>query len=649
MSLQSQCFYEFGPFRLEPSERLLLHAGQAVSLSPKAFEALHLLVKNSGHVLTKDELMKTLWPNTFVEENNLTQHISMLRRALGEGAGESGYIETVPRLGYRFVVPVREVSGHGDAELLVQRRTRTHIVLHELEEEEVSGTDTYEDRAATTETRWWRQQRAASRKWILAGALASAAALATASVVLLRSARIWFQPKEPQTLAVLPFRDLKPDVDSQFLSYSLADAIINRLGYIREITVRPSSYVAKYRDRDADPRVVARELHAQAVLMGNYIKEGDRLRVTAELVDVAQGKVLWHDTLDVPYDQLLTVQDRVAESVLRGLRLQILPQEAQRLKQSVPKNPIAYEYFLRAQGAPDFRLAIQLLEKSLALDPEYAPAWARLGLDYGGYAAWQGGGPEFMAKSKAAFDKALQLDPDVPHVRTYMAIQMMERGELDQGLLTLREELRLDPNEAQAHWWLTEAYLYGGMLPESIAEGERALQLDPLVNIGSTLNSYLYTGDYEKFLSTMPAGEDARKYFYRGLCFLYIKDLPRAAGAFEHAYALDASLLHAKYGKAFLFAIHQQPAEGLRYLREVEQESPTVDGEMLYKVAQAYALLGDRTSAFHALRGAIDHNFYCYACLIRDPLFESVRGETEYADLVKLEQKLHEAFRRRYF
>jgi len=649
MSLQSQCFYEFGPFRLEPSERLLLRSSESVPLPPKAFDTLLLLVQNSGHVLSKDELMKTLWPDTFVEENNLTQHISMLRRALGEGTGESGYIETVPRLGYRFVVPVREVSGDGGGELLLQRRTRTHIVLHEQEEEEVSGTDTSEDRAATTETRWWRQQRAASRKWILAGALASVAALATAGVVLLRSGRISLQPKEPQTLAVLPFRDLKPDADSQFLSYSLADAIINRLGYIREITVRPSSYVAKYRNGDADPRDVARELHAQVVLTGNYIKEGGRLRVSAELIDVARAEVLWHDTLDVPYDQLLTVQDRVAESVLRGLRLRILPQEAQRLKQSVPKNPIAYEYFLRAQGAPDFRLAIQLLEKSLALDPEYAPAWARLGLDYGGYGAWQGGGPEYRAKSKSAFDKALQLDPDVPHVRTYMAIQMMERGELDQGLQTLREELRLNPNEAQAHWWLTEAYLYGGMLPESIAEGERAMQLDPLVNIGSTLNSYLYTGDYEKFLSTMPAGEDARKSFYRGLCFLYMKDLSRAAGEFEHAYALDASLLHAKYGKALLYAIQQQPAEGLQYLKEVDQKTPTVDGEMLYKVAQAYALLGDKPSALRLLRGAIDHKFYCHACLIRDPLFESIRGEAEYADLTKRALEFHEAFRGRYF
>src|SRR5207302_361384 len=217
-----------------------------------------------------------------------------------------------------------------------------------------------------------------------------------------------------------------------------------------------SSYVAKYREGHADPHVVAKELNVQAVLTGNYIKEGDRLRVSAELVDVAKADVLWRDTFDVPYDQLLTVQDRVAENVLRGLQLRVLPQEAQRMKQSVPKNPLAYEYFLRAQtyGLPnDYRLSVQMLEKSVNLDSGYAPAWMDLGNVYGGYANWQGGGPEFREKSKEAFDKALQIDPELPQLHVLLAIQMMERGELDQGLLAFREDLRLNPNEYFAHWW----------------------------------------------------------------------------------------------------------------------------------------------------------------------------------------------------
>jgi DNA-binding winged helix-turn-helix (wHTH) protein/TolB-like protein/Tfp pilus assembly protein PilF len=652
MSLQPQPFYEFGPFRLEPSERLLVRSGKSVPIPPKAFEALLLLVQNSGHVLSKDQLMNRLWPNTFVEENNLTQHISMLRRALEEGPGRSEYIETVPKLGYRFAAPVREVPGNGDGDLLLQRHTRTHIVIHEQEEEELAESEVPEERELRRENGWWRQKSARVRRRILVGGVAGASVLALGGFLVPRPTKILFTPKQPRTLAVLPFRNLKQDAESQFLSYSLADAIINRLGYVSEIVVRPSSYIVKYRDGEADPRVVAKELHVQTALVGNYIKEGERLRVSSELVDVASAEVLWHESLDIHYDQLLTVQDQVADNVIRGLRLSVLPQEAQRMKQSVPKNPLAYEYFLRGEqgGFPDdYRVSMQFFEKSVALDPNYAPAWAKLGQVYGAYANWQGGGPEFMAKSSAAFDKALQLDPDVPQIRTYLAIQMMERGELDGSVAALREELRRNPNEPQARWWLNEAYLYGGMLKEAIAEGERALQLDPFVNRGSTFNSYLYAGDYDKFLASLPAEAGARTTFYRGLCFLYRNEAALAGEEFEHAYALDPSLLHAKYGQAFWYALQGKAAEGWRYLNEVERENPTSDGEMLYKVAQAYALLGDKASALRSLRGAINHNFYCHACLIRDPLLDPIRGETEYAVLLKQALKLHDSFCQRYF
>jgi len=648
---ENKHLYEFGAFRLDPAERVLARNGERIPLPPKAFDTLLILVQHSGHVLTKDELIKTVWPDSFVEENNLTQHISLLRRALGEASNEHGYIETVPRLGYRFAMPVREVSSNSGTELLVQRHTRTHITLHE-EEEEISEADALEQHAANTQKLWILRRLAAHQKWIAVSVFVAAIAVAASYFAIIRSSRLSSRPVQLRTLAVLPFRNLKPDSESDFLSLALADAIIHRLEYVNEILVRPSSYVVKYGAGNADPRVVAHDLQVQSILTGSYIREGDHLRVSAELVEVGKTHVLWHEAFDLPYDQLLTIQDRVAENVTRGLQLRILPQEAERLKKSAPQNALAYEYFLRAQtyGLPnDYRLTIQMLEKSLSLAPDYAPAWRDLGNAYAGYAMWQGGGPEFLAKSSAAFDKALRLDPDLPYVRTLMAIEMMERGELDQSVLALREELRVNPNQAPAHWWLTEAYLYGGMLQESIAEGENALRLDPLVNVGSTFNSYLHAGDYERFLSTMPMGESARTNFYRGLCYFYMKDFSRAASEFERAYMLDPSLLHAKYGRAFLFAINQQPAEGLRYLNDVNQKTPTVDGEMLYKLGQVYNVLGDKSSAYRFLREAIDHNFYCHACFVRDPLLISLHGETQYAELINLARERHEMFKRKYF
>ena len=655
--LSPKGLYEFGPFRLDCAKHLLLKDSESLPLTPKAFEILALLVEKRGALVTKGELLNAVWPNTFVEENNLTQYVSLLRKTLGDEAEDQKYIQTVPRLGYRLVSDVRLIVDC-EPSVLVAKHTHTRVVMREEREEvreedqELAEADaTAESAALVSSSLSMPTKLTMIRKWMVVVAV-SFICLAAAYLFVERGRKPVPQPNAPRTLAILPFRDLKPEGDSQFLSYSLADAIIHRLGYFNEIVVRPSSYVAKYRGGEADPRAVAQELHVEAVLTGNYIRENNRLRVSAELIDVHRAEVLWRDTLEVPYGQLLTVQDRVAENVVRGLRVQMLPQLASRLKETAPRNALAYEYFLRGRdfGTPnDYRFSIQMLEKSVELDPNYAPAWMELGSAYVAYASWQGGEAAFTEKGRAAFSKALELDPQLPDAHVLMAVQMMEHGELEKGLLTLREELRIDPNEPMAHWWLTEAYLYGGMLEESIAEGERALNLDPLINGGSTFNSYLHAGDYEKFLSTLPVGESARTSFYRGLCFFYMQNNSRAATEFESAYSLDPSLLHAKYGRAFLYAIRNQPAEGRRYLKELERANPTADGEMLYKMAQAYATLGDTASALRLLRATIDHGFYCHACFIRDPLMTSLHGERQYVDLLDLAYDRHERFKHQYF
>jgi DNA-binding winged helix-turn-helix (wHTH) protein/TolB-like protein/Tfp pilus assembly protein PilF len=624
--------FRFGPFAASVREGELRKHGIRLKLQEKPLQILLTLLERPGELVTREELRARLWTSsTFVEfEHNLDIAVNKLRLALGDSAESPRYVETIRGKGYRLMGSVMVTNGH-----------RVETPVRE------AGAVTPEPAEVSVGR---REPVASARRWVFGTALA--AVLIVAPIAVVRSGLFPIHPKLPRTLAVLPFRNLSPDAESQFLSYSLADAIINRLGFVSEIVVRPSSYVAKYGDGNPDPGVVAKELHVEAVLVGNYIKEGDRLRVSAELVDVAKPEVLWRDTLDVTYDQLLKVQDRVAESVARGLQLRIQPQESRRLKKSVPKDALAYEYFLRVQprGLPnDYRLTVQMLEKSVHLDSEYAPAWMDLGNAYAGYANWQGGGPEFRGKSEAAFDKALQLDPELPFLHTYMAIQMLERGQLDQGVEALREELRLNPNEALAHWWLMEAYLYGGMLDESIAEGESALRLDPLVSVGSTFNTYLHAGDLEKFLSTMPVGESARTSFYRGLCFFYRKDFSRAASEFELAFKLDPTLLHAKYGQALLFAIRQRPAEGIHYLDDVNQKTPTVDGEMLYKIGQIYSVLGDKSSGYRFLREAIDHNFYCHVCLAHDPLLASLHGEAPYAELLDLARERQQSFKRKYF
>jgi DNA-binding winged helix-turn-helix (wHTH) protein len=286
--------YEFGAFRLDPSERILACHGKRVSLPPRAFDTLVVLVQRHGHVLTKDELIGTLWPDTFVEENNLTQQISALRRALGSrrsppdsghgpsrtgrGGAPSGdspeheHIETVPKLGYRFISEVREVEedaagspGTDEVESVVSERARARIVPGERrEQEDPSGESVPAAAPPATPTAASSLVSASGWKKKSVPLAAAASAIVLLAVGLYRSGRPSRMPASSAgtpTLAVLPLRNLRPGAETDFLSLALTDAIINRLGYASALITEPLSAVAGYRNTELDARRLARELN----------------------------------------------------------------------------------------------------------------------------------------------------------------------------------------------------------------------------------------------------------------------------------------------------------------------------------------------------------------------------------------------------
>ncbi len=221
MGLKSGHLYEFGPFVLDTTQHLLLRQGNPVPLTPKTYDLLLVLVENSGRLLSKDELLKAAWPDSFVEESNLTQQISTVRKAPGEAAGEDRYIVTVPGKGYRFAAAVKEP--------IVKERT---------------------DSAPRR-----------MRILVTAGGLAAIAITLGLAYYIPRSQ----MQGSPRSLAILPFQSLKENVESDFLGFSLADAVITKLGAVRSLTVRPSSAIEKYRHQAVDFRRAAEELHVDTL------------------------------------------------------------------------------------------------------------------------------------------------------------------------------------------------------------------------------------------------------------------------------------------------------------------------------------------------------------------------------------------------
>lgn len=486
-------------------------------------------------------------------------------------------------------------------------------------------------------------------------------AMAAALVVLIgffiwRLASRAASVQTPRTLAILPFRNLRPDAATDFLGFSLADEVITRLSYVGSLAVRPSSSIERYRSADVDPRTAGHDLRVNTLLAGSYLRDGDNLRINAQLIDVHSDRIIWRDTMDVKYENLLTVQDRVAEEIISGLELRLSPAESHYVKANASIGREAYEDYLRgvdlyAKG--DYSGAIRVLEESARMQPDYAQTWAHLGRAYTTSASLEFGGREQYALARAAYERALKLDPGLIEPRVYMANLFTDTGLVEQSVPLLRRALEESPNDAEAHWELGYAYRFAGMLDESLAEALKARSIDPSVKLtSSALNTWLYLGDYEEFLASLPDVNRVYILFYKGFGEYYLNHRDAALGYFNRAWQLDPTLLQAQLGKALSWAILQQPEQGVALLHQTEArviESGVTDPEGLYKIAQAYAVLGAKRDALHMFEHAIGGGFFCYPYFKTDPLLRNIRSEPEFAALLEQARQRHDRFRAAFF
>ena len=311
--------YYFGPYRLNGREGVLSRDGKPVSLTPKAFETLWVLVRNCGHLVEKDVLMTEVWPETAVEEANLTQNIFTLRRILGETAEGPKYIETVPRRGYRFVATVKQVS-------------ETSLTIPESPE-----TDQVDRHASDVQARF---------------------------------------------LAVLPFVNASADAEMEYLSDGITEGIINSLAQLPLLRVMSRSTVFRYKGRNLDAQRIGRELGVDAVLVGRVLSQERRLVVSAELVDVVNGWQLWGENYDRWSTAIFEVQDEIAKHISAALRLKLTGEEERRLTKRDTKNAEAYQAYLQGRyywgkyTRKGLEEAISHFRQAIELDPNYSLAYA---------------------------------------------------------------------------------------------------------------------------------------------------------------------------------------------------------------------------------------------------------------------------------
>jgi len=638
MPLVEKEMYQFDRFVLDPVERVLSCDGTSVSLTPKAFDTLICLVRNQGRMVTKDELLRQVWPDTFVEEVNLAVNISAIRKALGESPQDCRFIATVPGRGYRFVAEVRNISdqtGDGNSSAAAGHAT----VAADSEDREISPTVGNGSSAPG-------HKPAADfvKRSLFKLAIPLVLVLLTAVILagyLWREKQANLSAPGSSSIAVLPFADLSPSQDQQYFIYGLTEQLINNLARVPELRVVGRSSSFQFKDKNEDLRTVGRTLGVATVLEGSVSREGDRIRIRAELVKTADGFQLWSETYDRKVDDIFAVQDEIARAATGALQLKLSGTNAATTERVT--NAQAYEAYLRAQyfttrGRDKATLdnALTYAEQAIKLDPKYAPAWAVHSyiLDTMGDVGLIDPESAFR-RARDEAERAIELDASGPSGYLALAwVQIVRDWNWDGAELSLNKAAELQPGSASIFRFRSFLAHSQGRLKEAIGFHEQAIALDPLFASSHSYLAFLFycAGQYDMaLLSAQKALElnpqKTSDHFTRGEVFLAQGHLQQSLAEMEQEPGPYWSLT----GKALVYhALGREQDSNAALTQLINQYQRSA----AYQIAEIYANRGNSDLAFQWLNRAYQQRDGGMRSLKIDPLLKSLHKDPRYSELL---------------
>lgn len=637
MGEQESNFYEFGGFRLDAGERVLHRDRDLVPLTPKVFDILLALVERGGHIVEKDDLMKRVWPDTFVEEGNLTQNVSLLRKALGENPGSPQFIETVARRGYRLVADVR--AGGEDLPAPAQgEKTEPPSQLSAAAILEPAGTNGNGSVTVTAGVPATRAIGFRKPAFLLGVGAVLVAVIGVAYFTGLGKAGAG-AGNPIDSIAVLPFVDDAGGTDAEYLNDKIADSLINSLSKLPKLRVVPRSVVANYKGRDIDPRQVGRDLNVRAVVTGRVHRYGDTISIQADLIDLENVAQIWGQLYDRKLADMLLVQEDISRDIFENLRLKLNVEEQKHLE--------AYRFYLKGRNAWNKRTAeglqqgINLFQKAIDTDPNYAPAYAGLADCYNMLVVYGASQPkDGFPKAKEAAIKALEIDESLAEAHTSLAfIKFRWDRDRVEAEREFQQAIKLKPNYAPAHQWYSSFLIALERFDEAIAEAKRTEELEPLSFTASSHLGWIYylAGQSDraieqctKILKLDPSSFPARR--YRGLAYEQKGMYREAIDEFQKGVKVSGSpLMLALLGHAY--AASGQKVEAQRVLSELGD----LQGRRYvssYTVAAIYAGLGDKDQAFKWLEKAYEERDVWLMNLKVDPVFARIRSDKRFPDLL---------------
>jgi DNA-binding winged helix-turn-helix (wHTH) protein/TolB-like protein/Flp pilus assembly protein TadD len=630
-SKQAKRLFGFGPFSIDAAERVLVRDGQVVPLTPKAFDLLLVLVENNGHLVEKDELMRVLWPDTFVEEANLTNNISLLRKALAVD-DEHQYIETVARRGYRFVAEVAE-SVEPCTRLVPEERSSAPLTLVP---------------PANAEPPVAVSQKTSQRKrsiWLPLVAVAGALPLVYAAY--------FFWPKQPppqqviRSIAVLPFKPLVAESRDEALEMGMADTLIMRLSNLGQITVRPLSAVRRYTNLEQDAVKAGQELRVESVLEGSIQKSGDQVRVRVSLVRVADGRPVWTSQFDENITSVFAAQDSISEQVARLLVVKLTGEERQQLAKPYTTSSEAYQVYVRGRYVWSKRThdglerALEFFNQAIALDPNYALAYTGLADTYNSL-----GNLGFLPQKEASpraremASRALELDDNLAEAHGALAAALVDYyWDWPEAEKHLKRAVALNPSYAHAHGLYSACLSNVGRHEEAIAEAERAQTLDPAssTSVGRVGMTYYFAGEYDRALEHFYRAldldpNDHVAHFDIGLVYERQGKYEQALTEMRRARALGMKGAYSVAGHIYAVSGHRREAQ--QVLAELQQLSNREYVPAFYR-AYIYIGLGDKERAFEWLEKAYkDREWYLWL-LKQETGVDPIRSDPRFQDLLR--------------
>ena len=550
----------FAAFELHPDTGELRHGGDALKLAPQPFKVLELLARRGGEVVTRGEIRDHVWSgDTFVDfDQGLNFCIRQIREVLGDTADAPRFIETLPRRGYRFLMPVTDSTPAA--------------------------------------------------------------------------------PVRVTRLIVLPFRMLRPDPETEFLAFSLPDALTSALGGLQSLVVRSSMTAARFAGDSIAPRQIGVEADVDAIVTGTLLRSGSEIRVVTQLTAATTGALLWSQAAQTPVGDLFRVQDELTRRIVASLSLPLTNREQQMLRRDVPSNPAAYEYFLRgnqlSHDASQWSVARDLYLQSVEEDPHYAPAWARLGRAHHVMAKYQPKGTqESLDYAEAAFRRALDLNPDLPIAHKLLAQLEVDLGRAPDAMVRLIERAHTADPELLAG--LVSACRYCGLLDASVAAHARALELEPKIRT-SVGHTWFLQADHTR-VATLKMSD------YPYIVAISLAELGRAKEVLPALHELE----HKLPGRLRDFAVAARTllegneAESVAAIGRIVS-SDFRDPEGLFYLSRHLTHLNEVDPALDLLERVVASGYCCFPTMARDPWLDSLRKKPAFTRLLHRAEAGHQ-------